>query len=982
MSYNLKEKSLYKVFGTYDEKLCKKIFDAFKTKEEFSYRLLEKKYGSNLDGKGTIGVISYMENSRIQNIISRLNSWFIYADYLYKEKNESLDSIYKLFAKTKDEKLVAILSSYQKSKEEKTKQIANKREIMKLHNISEQELSDALAFVKNSNYRISYKYTYGIGCSKMHPDEILDLLKIKKEEYRHGIIVVQNELSSLIQQSKKLKDQLSVPKKTIKIPKQNDSKKEKPLVKEVASIKENRNIENRRKRKERFIEYFYTEGMSVIEKKEIETKLVEVLPYLKKKSKKGYALCQKLYGDDLDSSLSDYRTSTSENTLFTNFINSAKRYIKNGIKEQKVKNEIVLKNNFIEYFYEDNISEEEKNKILINLEKALQLYSGTKSYQVFKKIYNDEYMLNNNIKLATYDKRTIMGFVKNLKKYIYLDLKKIPLKEKKKSFFEYFYDKTMTEDEKEKLKDEILKIVEYLKIKGIKGYNEVVLLYGANICGERKNIELTPEQKSNINNFKYAVRKYIGKEIPDACIDKYISYSRRPHRFVEYFYKYGSNKEDKLEIQKRVEEILEIEINSKLKGVKIAQSLYGEKLDQNSNNIKLSNNDKCLFRNFVERIKNILDGKINSESIKYQKARRKKDTFFEYFYTEDMNEVEKYAVNKKVLQFISEHSKCVAINIIYKLYGPNLNELNNIALTCTENSNLSSFRREIRLYLDNNGRKNKAGRSRPSTFFEYFYDDSINKIEKQELDIKITEILETKKGLKCYSSLVAVYGEDYKALQSNYDKKENTGIIFLVKTIKNELNKFFEKKQSVVIETGEANILSANDSEIIEQSNEVIDVIEYAKKCNEDINLSYLDSLMLKLHNESFDENEIVKILTISENDIVDFYIRNLHLFDLEYVLDYILNNHLDRIKNLLESDYFLPFREQLTKKEQELIYLKLLSKINKDLTDDVISIITDLPINEVIEYEIMTKDDTFNSLNEYIKTSFIKKEYKKIKHE
>ena len=57
MSYNLKEKSLYKVFGTYDEKLCKKIFDAFKTKEEFSYRLLEKKYGSNLDGKGTIGVI-------------------------------------------------------------------------------------------------------------------------------------------------------------------------------------------------------------------------------------------------------------------------------------------------------------------------------------------------------------------------------------------------------------------------------------------------------------------------------------------------------------------------------------------------------------------------------------------------------------------------------------------------------------------------------------------------------------------------------------------------------------------------------------------------------------------------------------------------------------------------------------------------------------------------------------------------------------
>ena len=131
-----------------------------------------------------------------------------------------------------------------------------------------------------------------------------------------------------------------------------------------------------------------------------------------------------------------------------------------------------------------------------------------------------------------------------------------------------------------------------------------------------------------------------------------------------------------------------------------------------------------------------------------------------------------------------------------------------------------------------------------------------------------------------------------------------------------------------------------------------------------------------------WNENEIVKILTISENDIVDFYIRNLHLFDLEYVLDYILNNHLDRIKNLLESDYFLPFREQLTKKEQELIYLKLLSKINKDLTDDVISIITDLPINEVIEYEIMTKDDTFNSLNEYIKTSFIKKEYKKIKHE
>ena len=57
-----------------------------------------------------------------------------------------------------------------------------------------------------------------------------------------------------------------------------------------------------------------------------------------------------------------------------------------------------------------------------------------------------------------------------------------------------------------------------------------------------------------------------------------------------------------------------------------------------------------------------------------------------------------------------------------------------------------------------------------------------------------------------------------------------------------------------------------------------------------------------------------------------------------------------------------------VTKIEQELIYLKLVQKRNPNLTDEIISSILNLPLEDIHSYEIMIKDDELNSFNQYIK--------------
>ena len=70
----------------------------------------------------------------------------------------------------------------------------------------------------------------------------------------------------------------------------------------------------------------------------------------------------------------------------------------------------------------------------------------------------------------------------------------------------------------------------------------------------------------------------------------------------------------------------------------------------------------------------------------------------------------------------------------------------------------------------------------------------------------------------------------------------------------------------------------------------------------------------------------------------------------------------------LLHSAYFHILFDILTKQEGELVYLKLLQRVGVKFTDEEISKITGLTLEEISTYQIMTKEDTLNQINQYIK--------------
>ena len=106
-------------------------------------------------------------------------------------------------------------------------------------------------------------------------------------------------------------------------------------------------------------------------------------------------------------------------------------------------------------------------------------------------------------------------------------------------------------------------------------------------------------------------------------------------------------------------------------------------------------------------------------------------------------------------------------------------------------------------------------------------------------------------------------------------------------------------------------------------------------------------------------------------NEIIDFYIKNLNSFSDEQAIEMIKQiaiNNPNKIDDIIQSDYFKNKLIYLTYKEQEYIYLTLLSYNNKSLTQHNIARILDVDENVLNEYEVMTNNDKVNVLTKLLK--------------
>lgn len=853
-------------------------------------------------------------------------------------------------------------------------------------------------------------------------------------------------------------------------------------------------------RKKRFIEYLYTDNMTDEEKQNIEILLKERLEILRKKSPKSFEFAQKLYGENLDQELSNYKIERDKNSMFTSFVLNVKTILSkkdiNVIEKnnyEKEEQNSSLKSNFYENFYIDDMTGEKKEEVRDKVRKALFFHKDTRSHEVLYEFYDENLNLIDGKEISRLEKTTITRFVGTIKRTMTLDLNLWFQQTKRvfecEYFFEYFYTNDMSSDEKEDIKEEILKIIDYLKLTNVETYKCAAILYGETLTEKRKNIELDPTEKANFGYFVSRVRKQLGKEIPDIK-EQYITYQRRPKMFSMYFYKYGMTEEEKELQNQRVQEILKHQQKSILKGYELAKKLYGDDLNSELTPCEFTNTEKASFRQFVINIKEILAGKKEIDyTPKYKKSNSKKQTFFDYFYTERMTEEEKEDIRIKVRAFIIS-SKLNGVQAVYKLYGPNLDTLNDIKYDSIENANMSWLRKKIRDYLAGEEVKNnhKPTRTNLPTYFDYFYTEGMTEEEKEVVRQKVLTFVQSSE-LKGAQVVYKLYGQNLDSLNDvimtsmeknnfHYFKGEVKRYVFGLKRgnyQRNNLPVFFdyfytvdmseEEKQDIreyvlaylnksnlfgvkvvyklygqnldkfndsiklspkeksdfssikgkikeyivnqknsenltpneIVETGEVVLSEANDfpdiepleeeiisevedvtileefptinvEELVEDSKEV-STLEEKINNKEQEEINYLDSIILKAYDCFEDHDLILSKLKISQSIMIECYIRHLsHFNDLDEILDYIIETDSNSISKILSSEYFSNFGKYLTEKEQEVIYLLLLSKQNKKIDISMISMITGIDLETLNNYKVMTPDDELNKLYEYIK--------------
>lgn len=763
-----------------------------------------------------------------------------------------------------------------------------------------------------------------------------------------------------------------------------------------------------RSRKKKFIEYLYTDNMTMEEKKALEVLLMERLDILQKKSPKAFALAQKLYGEKLNQELSDYKIERNKAAMFTNFIFSTKTLLskkdidilkKESIKFQKETKTNSLKNNFYENFYTENMTEEEKESVRDKVRKALLFHQNTKSYEILYRIYDENLNLIIGKEVTRIEKTTITRFVNSIFKVMNLDLdlwlKHVKRVSECEYFFEYFYTESMTLEEKQNLKEEILKIIECLKLTNIETYKSAAILYGESLTERRKDIELNPTEKANFGTFISRVRRQIGKEIQDVK-NNYVTYPRRPKKFNMYLYKYGMTEEEKQQQDKLVEEILKNQQDSTLKGYKVAQKLYGEYLDRELISVEMTPTENSSFGNFVNKIKDILDGKKEMDhNLKYKRSNSKKETFFNYFYDENMSDEEKEDIKNRVIQFV-KNSNLNGIQVAYKLYGPNLDTLNDVKLDSTESANISWLRKEIRSYLLGKEKRkyHRITKNKVPTFFEHFYTENMSDKEKIVIKNQVL-IFMNKSSLAGVLAAYKLYGDDLSIFNGNVEltKNENANLAWL----KSQIRKYLEQNKGIMDEIKPLEIeesivdnvieetqfpdidpieeeLTQEIEEMTEDNVEEISITDFKEKQinNSKVEvekINYLDSIILKAYDCFQDHDLILSKLKISESVLIDCYIRHLsHFNDLDEILDYIIETDSNSISKILSSEYFSSFGKYLTEKEQEVIYLLLLSKQNKKIDTSMISMITGVDVETLNNYKVMTPDDELNKLYEYIK--------------
>ena len=402
---------------------------------------------------------------------------------------------------------------------------------------------------------------------------------------------------------------------------------------------------------------------------------------------------------------------------------------------------------------------------------------------------------------------------------------------------------------------------------------------------------------------------------------------------------------------------------------------YSGKRYEIVNNIELGKENATLY-NAKNKIKNLL---LKPEQLEKIFKKSHYEGFLNFFDEKD---------HEKVLQIIEEF-KVTNPNyyeVINKKYsGKRYEIVNNIELG-KENATLCNAKNKIKNVL-------KFSPTRFDQFLNRKVDnikeDEIKKVSATEIDKKLStrkkgrpsqpflnyfettdhervlEIVEKFKEIKpnYYETINKKYsGKRYEiANDVKLSKKEQNNLVWARKKVINILEKEKQQISEKVIKTKRVCDKSSSKKQENINVNEIIiesinDILKFVPKYK-------TDNIILNtiVKNRKF----IFRIMPM--DDIINCYIDNLSYFeddDAVTIIKTIAIYQPDKIAKLVESSYLKDKLQYLTLKEQEYIYLTLLSYNNKFLTPERIAEMLEMDKKTLEQYEIVTSNEDINKLN------------------
>lgn len=982
--YNLKVKSIYTQFSEYNKEIIDLVISTFK-KEYNTIRLLKKQYGNNYDGEDmpSVDTLNYAESQLIVGVLSRFEDRLKICQLLLNS-GKSLKEIEDLFSSKDDLQISKMIkNALDKVEENELKNnFSSLDTLLKKYDITIEELKSIIESNLNEMELFCFKYTYGID-GKSGINDICDALKINKDTYKELMNNSKKIVASALEKEKSISAPKTKVRYVIKKPKELDinneeerqiiiekknkellrTKAESDTLKTIKAARTQDSIESKNKTKKEsyvslqdrqlksnFLSYFYEE-FPTTNKKSIED---AVRKYIETSTSSYITYVIGLYGNNLDlliPSMIDKEHITA--------VNATIRHIKTFLDNH---HSMYFKESLYLYFVNDNMSRSERLDIKERVRKYVTNTSSKNKYIIFR-IYDrnlDKQAKIKNFILTKEEKDDFNEFISSIEFNLKFKsskkesnneeivVKQTPTKKgkKPKHYIDLITSKDMTPEEKQEFMNKFLEL--FKSQQDSKSKKLTIACYGENL-DELNNIEIKTHDKTLVNNYRVKlVKKLLAqKEQPSVSIKepdssvKTIKETKikKIKTYYDLFFK-----EDMDEITKRKIELAVIYYIKSTKSSKkqLLFKNYGEDLIHPIENI--DSKEKRIINSYF-------GGPL---SVKIKQIITQQISILEFF--------EKRGINK--LDYLDSL-------LIHKIFGNYLNVVSSCLLSDEERIQL--YQIYDKLIIKQKHKKSKKIIKNKyilkETLFDYFINPELD--EKQINEIKNKVILFMSRTTSKHKELIIkIYGPEYNkytGYKLNSEDRQNFAIfrcqllkaISSAKYLEPEIIDIPEKESDNSNKDFNIDIYKLVPNAKLLMSNDLIDVNVVDKLLS--------NNTIVELYEQYNDSYKLLEILRIPVKSLIAIYIKYLSQFkDISEIIRFIVLNtdDLTIIHNILSSNIFNTEDGYLTDKEKEIIYLKLLQLKDSSITDDIISKISGVPIEDINNYYILTKDDKINSLN------------------